>query len=89
MREEVYDKLHPLLEQIVDITCDHIEGSEPDELAISKLFNIDMVLEQLEDYGKYKGMLHCEENGCERYIPVSVAKQIVRGRGFGGVLGYL
>lgn len=53
-------------------------------------YDLDMVLEQLDDYGKYKGILHIEEDGkCENYIPVSVAKQIVRGRGVGGVLGYL
>lgn len=52
-------------------------------------FDIDMVLQQLEDYEKYKGLLHCEDDKCENCIPVSVAKQIVRGRGLGGVLGYL
>lgn len=52
-------------------------------------FDIDMVLEQLKDYGKYKGILYCEEDKCENYIPVSVAKQIVKGRGLGGILGYL
>lgn len=52
-------------------------------------FDMDMVLEQLEDYGKYKGILRCEKDECENYIPVSVAKQIVRGRGLGGVLGYM
>lgn len=50
-------------------------------------FNLDRVLEQLEDYSKYKGILCCEKDECENYIPVSVAKQIVRGRGLGGVLG--
>ncbi|WP_395546824.1 MULTISPECIES: hypothetical protein [unclassified Lacrimispora] len=48
-----------------------------------------MVLDQLEDYGKYKGVLELDDDKCENYIPISVAKQIVRGRGFGGVLGYL
>lgn len=52
-------------------------------------FNLDRVLEQLEDYSKYKGILCCEKDECENYIPVSVAKQIVRDRGLGGVLGYL
>lgn len=52
-------------------------------------FDIGMVLEQLEDYGKYKGILHCNEDECENFIPVSVAKQIVKGRGLGGVLGYV
>lgn len=55
----------------------------------SNTFDIDKVLEQLEDYGKYKGLLHCEGEGFENYIPVSVAKQIVRARGFGGSLEYL
>ncbi len=52
-------------------------------------FDIDMVLDQLEDYGKYKGVLKLDDDKCENYIPVSVAKQIVKGRGLGGVLGYL
>lgn len=52
-------------------------------------FDMDMVLEQLEDYGKYKGILCFGESDCENYIPVSVAKQIVRGCGIGGVLGYV
>ncbi len=52
-------------------------------------FDMDMVLDQLEDYGKYKGLLHCEGEGFENYIPVSVAKQIVKGRGLDGVLGYM
>lgn len=55
----------------------------------STAFDIGMVLEQLEDYGKWKGVLYCEEDGYENYIPVSVAKKIVQGRGLGGVLGYL
>lgn len=52
-------------------------------------FNIDVVLYQLEDYGKFKGVLLCNGEKSENYIPVSVAKQIVRARGRGGVLGYL
>ena len=52
-------------------------------------FNIDIVFMQFEDYGKYKGVLKLDDDKCENYIPVSVAKQIVRGRGLGGVLGYL
>lgn len=52
-------------------------------------FDINMVFEQLENYGKSKGVLYCEENGYENYIPVSVAKKIVRCRGLGGVLGYM
>lgn len=52
-------------------------------------FDMDMDLDQLEDYGKYKGLLHCEGEGFENYIPVSVAKQIVKGRGLDGVLGYM
>lgn len=52
-------------------------------------FDVDMVLDQIEDYGKYKGVLMCNGDKSENYIPVSVAKQIVRARGLGGVLGYL
>ena len=42
MRSEVYDTLHPLLEQLVDITCNHIEALESENGS----FNIDMILEQ-------------------------------------------
>lgn len=52
-------------------------------------FDMARVLEQLEEYGKYKGILRCEGEGFENYIPVSVAKQIVKGRGMGGALGYM
>lgn len=52
-------------------------------------FDLDMVLEQLEDYGKFKGVLRCDGESFENYIPVSVAKQIVKGRGLGGILGYM
>lgn len=52
-------------------------------------FDINVVLDQLEEYGKYKGVLMCDDEKCEHYIPVSVAKQIVRGKGLGGVLGYM
>lgn len=52
-------------------------------------FNMKMVLKQIDDYGKYKGILRLEDDKCENYIPVSVAKQIVKARGLGGVLGYM
>lgn len=51
--------------------------------------DLGMILQQLEDYGKYKGILKCDDKKCEHYIPVSMAKRIVRGKGLGGVLGYL
>lgn len=56
---------------------------------VSVAFDVDMVLDQIEDYGKYKGVLMCNGDKNENYIPVSVAKQIVRARGLGWVLGYL
>lgn len=90
MREEVYDKLHPLLEQLVDIVCGCIEELEECDQPELEQFNMERVLEQLEDYGKYKGILCIEKDGdCDNVIPVSIAKQIVKGRGLGGVLGYM
>lgn len=91
MRDDIFDSLLPFLDELVDIACDHIEAMEKDEddLCDSESFNIDMVLAQLEEYGKCKGVLHCNEDKCENYIPVSVAKQIVRSRGLDRVLGYL
>lgn len=52
-------------------------------------YDLDMVLDQLEDYGKYRGTIFYsgDDNSGDNYIPVSVAKQIVRGRGLGGILG--
>ncbi len=64
---------------------DYIECIHEQPLA----FDVDMVLEQLENYGKFKGVLKLDDDKCENYILVSDAKQIVRGRGLGGVLGYL
>lgn len=54
-----------------------------------ELYDMNMILKQLEDYGKYNGVLHIGCNECENYIPVSVAKQIVKARGLGGYLGYM
>ena len=67
-------------------TYEYIDKIIDDE---STAFDMDTVLDQLEDYGKYKGVLKLDNDNCENYIPVSVAKQIVRGGGLGGVLGYL
>lgn len=52
-------------------------------------FDMDMVVDQLEDYGKYKGILKNENGKCENYIPVSIAVKIVKAAGLNGVLGYL
>lgn len=68
-------------------TYEYIDKIIDDE---SIAFNMDVVLNQLEDYGKYKGVLKYEDGGeCENYIPVSTAKQIVKGKGLDGALGYL
>lgn len=83
IRQMLLEELAPML------ICDQIESIEEDNSSVSKSFDIDNVLEQLEDYGKYKGLLRCEGEGFENYIPVSIAKQIVRGRGLGKALGYM
>ena len=67
-------------------TYEYIDKIIDDE---STAFDMDMVLDQLEDYGKYKGVLKLNNDSCENYIPVSVAKQIVKSKGLGGVLGYM
>lgn len=42
-------------------------------------FSISMILDQIEEYGKYQGILMCGTDGkCENYIPVSAAKRIVK-----------
>ena len=75
---------NPFIE--VGITYEYIDKIIDNE---PTAFDMDVVLDQLEDYGKYKGVLKLDDDKCENYIPVSVAKQIVKGRGLGGVLGYL
>lgn len=52
-------------------------------------FDVGMVINQLEDYAKYKGLFRFEDDKCEHYIPISIAIQIVKAKGLGGVLGYL
>lgn len=52
-------------------------------------FDVGMVINQLEDYAKYKGLFRFEDDKCEHYIPISIATQIVKAKGLGGVLGYL
>jgi len=80
------DKLINRLEDLASYEkLDYIQEVMDEPIA----FNIDMVFMQLEDYGKYKGILKCDGDNCENYIPISMAKQIVRGRGLGGILGYL
>lgn len=44
-------------------------------------FDMDMVIDQLEDYGKYKGVLKNKNGKCENYIPVSMAVKIVKAAG--------
>ena len=47
MREEIYSKLHPILEDLVDITCNNIEKLEIDEEKISVNYVIE-VLDKLK-----------------------------------------
>lgn len=47
-------------------------------------FDMDMVIDQLEDYGKYKGVLKNKNGKCENYIPVSMAVKIVKAAGLNG-----
>lgn len=52
-------------------------------------FDMNMVIEQLKEYGKYKGVLRLEDDKCENLIPVSIAVEIVKSAGLGGILGYM
>lgn len=52
-------------------------------------FDMNMVIEQLKDCGKYKGILRLEDDKCENFIPVSIAIKIIKSRGVGGVSGYM
>ena len=47
-------------------------------------FDMDMVIDQLEDYGKYKGVIKNKNGKCENYIPVSMAVKIVKAAGLNG-----
>lgn len=48
-------------------------------------FDIDIVINQIEEYGKYKGVLIRTDDRCENYIPVSEVKKIIENKGFGEV----
>lgn len=74
----VFDEFHDRCDRCKDNTCK--DGGSMCK-TIETVVDLNKILEQLEDYGKYKGLLRCEEDRCENYIPVSVAKQIVKGRG--------
>lgn len=39
---------------------------------------LEKVLDEIEDYGKYKGVLKLEENSCDNWVPVSEIKRIIR-----------
>lgn len=95
MNKQFIDK-QKLAEQFVKET-----GFSPGQLSIGVgyiddlidkqpvVFDMDMVIDQLEDYGKYKGVLKNKNGKCENYIPVSMAIKIVKAAGLNGVLGYL
>lgn len=84
IRPDRYDKANGSFDFVSGIET-VIEYAEK----MSIVFDMGMVLEQLEDYGRYKGVLHSDGDMCENYIPVSAAKKIVIGRGLGRVLGYM
>ena len=44
MREEIYEKLHPILDDLVDVTCEHIEKLDVNE----KEINIDDAISILD-----------------------------------------
>lgn len=95
MNKQFIDK-QKLVEQFVKET-----GFSPGQLSIGVgyiddlidkqpiVFDMDMVIDQLEEYGKYKGILKNENGKCQNYIPVSMAVKIVKAAGLNGVLGYL
>lgn len=85
IRNNHYDEEHGDLKFVLGIES-LMEYAE----SLPTAFDIDMVINQIEEYGKWKGILRIEEDEkCENYIPVSVTKQIVKSRGLGGVLGYM
>lgn len=50
---------------------------------IPTAYDVDKVIEQLEDYGKHKGLLRITDNptNCDNYVPVREVKKIVKGGG--------
>lgn len=38
---------------------------------------LEKILDEIEDYGKYKGVLKLEENGCDNWVPVREIKRII------------
>lgn len=62
----------------------NISGENPKHIHFVK--NVAKPL--FESWGYKVFILHSEGDKCENYIPVSIAKRIVKARGLGGVFGY-
>lgn len=52
-------------------------------------YDVDAVLDQLENCGNHRGVLKREDEKCESYIPVSLAIQIVKGQVRNNAFGYM
>lgn len=39
---------------------------------------LERILDEIEDYGKYKGVLKLEKNSCDNWLPVREIKRIIR-----------
>ena len=85
-RQSVYDMLHGL--GGCDASDEWSNGwDKAIDTAIGELneiptaYDVDKVIEQLEDYGKYKGLLWITDNpaNCDNYVPVREVKKIVKG----------
>lgn len=71
-----------LLEKLYIRECLTQEVSEIiDELPNE--INLQSMCEQIEDFGKYKGMLakHDENTDWENYVPIRAVKEIIKGKG--------
>lgn len=39
---------------------------------------VEKIIDEIEDYGKYKGVLKLEKNSCDNWLPVREIKRIIR-----------
>ena len=82
MREEIYEKLHSILDDLVDITCEHIEKLEVNEEEIS-IDNAISVLDKLRSTHPEQKIIVETSNGsvelkiCDALIYESMRGEIV------------
>ena len=68
MREEIYSKLHPILDELVDIACDQIEEIEKDEEVIDRNYVIHILDKLKSEHPEQKIIVETPQGSVELKI---------------------